>query len=67
MRRPDMKSTIKWASVIGALSALELAFGINETGGAVALVLICWSVFSIPLVLVGKRIFDDIDKDLRNY
>jgi hypothetical protein len=67
MRRFDMKRVIKWASVIGILSALELSFGIDKTGGQVALVLLCWSVFSIPLVLVGKRIFDDIDKDLRHY
>jgi hypothetical protein len=62
-----MKRSIKWAAVIGIMSALELAFGIDETGGRVALVLLSWSVFSIPLVLVGKRIFDDIDKDLRHY
>jgi hypothetical protein len=62
-----MKRTIKWASVIGIISALELVFGIDEPGTRIALVLLCWSVFSIPLVLVGKRIFDDIDKDLRHY
>jgi O-antigen/teichoic acid export membrane protein len=67
MRWSDMKRVIKWASVIGIISALELAFGINETGGRIALVLLCWSVLSIPLVLLGKKILDAVDRDLMNY
>jgi hypothetical protein len=67
MRWRDMKRTIKWAVVIGILSALELAFGIDETGGRVALVLLCWSVIAIPLVLLGKKILADIAQDIRNY
>jgi hypothetical protein len=67
MRRFDMKRVIKWASVIGILSALELSFGIDKTGGQVALVLLCWSVFSIPLVLFGKKILDAVERDLRHY
>jgi hypothetical protein len=62
-----MKKIIKWAAVVGILSVLELAFGIDETGSSVALILLCWSVFSIPLVLLGKKIFADIAQDIRDY
>lgn len=62
-----MKKVIAWAAVIGIPSALELAFGINETGGRIALVLLCWSVFAIPLVFLGKKILEAVEKELMHY
>jgi Na+/H+-dicarboxylate symporter len=46
-----MKTASKWAIIIAVIAGLELAFGINDTGGKVALALLVWSCLSIPIGL----------------
>ena len=53
-----MNKLITLAVVIGILAALELAFGINDTGAKVALILLVWCCASIPLSLVIGRFFE---------
>ena len=58
MRWFDMKTIIILAIVIGIFSALELAFGINDTGGKVALIILVWCCASIPVGMVVTRFFE---------
>ncbi len=46
-----MKTIITLAVVIGIFAALELYFGIDDTGGKIALVMLVWSCISIPVTL----------------
>lgn len=53
-----MKTIITLAVVIGIFATLELAFGINETGAKVALILLVWCCASILVSLVVGRFFE---------
>lgn len=65
-----MKKVITWASVIALLSILELIYGVNSTGEKVAVVLLSWSLMSVPIALAVVRFldsykpnyYDDIDE-----
>ena len=58
-----MRTIIILAIVFGIASALELAFGINDTGEKFALILLVWCCTSIPLSLVIGRFFAIVNYD----
>lgn len=62
-----MKTIITLAIVIGIFSALELAFGINETGAKIALVTLVWCFAVFPLVVAVDLISQIVDSEYRGY
>jgi hypothetical protein len=65
-----MKTVRRWAFIIGAMAALELAFGIDATGGKVALVALVWCCLAVPLSLAAGQLLHGMrvaDRDYRGY
>lgn len=60
-----MKTIITLAIVIGITAALELAFGIDETGAKFALVILVWCFAFMPLVICVDLISQIVDYEYR--
>ncbi len=62
-----MKTIITLAIVIGIFAALELAFGIDETGAKFALVTLVWCFVVFPLVIFVDLLSQIVGSEYRGY
>lgn len=55
-----VRGVVILALLVALGSALELVFGVNDTGATVALVLLCWSSLAVPASLVFGKLMHDL-------